>query len=87
MSTSKYLDIASTIQVIGNIYKNITLLDNDNYKFIEDDFPEEFHRILFGTLYNLHDLGVKAININTIAMWEEKRLVKYIMKIYVWKNI
>ena len=66
MSTSKYLDIASTIQVIGNIYKNITLLDNDNYKFIEDDFPEEFHRILFGTLYNLHDLGVKAININTI---------------------
>ena len=77
MSTSKYLDIASTIQVIGNIYKNITLLDNDNYKFIEDDFPEEFHRILFGTLYNLHDLGVKAININTIEDYLSQRPKAY----------
>ena len=50
MSTSRYVDTASTIQVIGNIYNNITLLDNDNYTFIEDDFPEEFHRIIFGTI-------------------------------------
>ena len=54
MSTNKYIDIASTIQVIGNIYKNVNILDNDNYTFIEEDFPEEFHRILFGTIYNIY---------------------------------
>ena len=77
MSASRYVDIASTIQVIGNIYKNVTLLDNDNYKFIEDDFPEEFHRILFGTIYNLHDLGAKAITINAVEDYLAQRPKAY----------
>ncbi len=77
MSTSRYVDTASTIQVIGNIYNNITLLDNDNYTFIEDDFPEEFHRIIFGTMYNLHELGAKKITINAIEDYLVQRPKAY----------
>ena len=63
---SKYVDISATINVIGNIYNNINLLDNEKYSFSEDDFIEQFHKIIFGTIYNLHLQGVKDININTI---------------------
>jgi len=77
LSTSRYVDTASTIQVIGNIYNNITLLDNDNYTFIEDDFPEEFHRIIFGTMYNLHELGAKKITINAIEDYLVQRPKAY----------
>lgn len=71
--SSKYVDIPSTIQVIGNIYQNPSLLDNDNYKFIEEDFVEEFHRILFGSIYNLHQMGATEITVNTIEDYLNQR--------------
>ena len=70
---SKYVDIPSTIQVIGNIYQNPNLLDNDKYTFIEEDFVEEFHRVLFGAIFNLHQQGVSKININTIEDYLQQR--------------
>ena len=70
---SKYTDISSTIQVIGNIYLNPTLLDNENYKFFEEDFTEEFHKILFGSIYNLHILGATQITANTIEDYLTQR--------------
>ena len=70
---NKYIDIPSIIQVIGNIYKNSYLLDNEKYFFNEDDFIEPFHKILFGTIYNLHQLGVKEININAIEDYLKAR--------------
>ena len=66
MNKSKYVDIASVIQVLGNVYNNPSLLDNVKYTFIEDDFPEEFHRVLFGTIYNLYTGGAKEITLNAI---------------------
>lgn len=66
MANSKYVDIPSTMQVIGNIFQNPKLLENDNYTFVEEDFVEDFHKILFGSIYNLYQLGAKEININTI---------------------
>lgn len=63
---SEYIDISATIHVIGNIYKSPNLLDNDKYKFIAEDFPKEFHKILFGAIFNLHEQGVKVIDINII---------------------
>lgn len=63
---NNYVDIPAIIQVIGCIFKNPNLLDNENYFFNEDDFTEEFHKILFGSIYNLHLLGAKSITINTI---------------------
>ena len=71
--SSKYVDVAAIIQVIGNIYQNPALLDNDNYTFIEEDFTEEFHRILFGSIFNLHSLGAKEITINTIEDYLNQR--------------
>lgn len=77
----KYVDTTSIIQVIGSIYNNPNLLDiEDKYHFNEEDFPEEFHRILFGSIYNLHALGVKEITLNSIEDYLEQRPKK--MAIY-----
>lgn len=70
---SKYVDIPSIVQVIGNIYQNPALLDNDNYNFNTEDFPEEFHKILFGSIFNLHKLGAKEITVNTIEDYLNQR--------------
>lgn len=70
----KYVDISSIIQVIGGIYINPSLLDaEDKYFFHEEDFTEEFHRILFGSIYNLHTLGAKEITISSIEDYLEQR--------------
>ena len=71
--SSKYVDIPAIVQVIGNIYQNPNLLDNDNYHFIEDDFPENFHKVLFGAIYDLYKLGAKEININVIEDFLSQR--------------
>ena len=47
MIMARYTDTAAIIQVIGNIYNNVSLLDYENYHFNEDDFPEQFHKILW----------------------------------------
>ena len=70
---AKYTDLSATIQVIGCIYQNPSLLDNENYFFNEEDFTEEFHKILFGSIYNLHALGAKEVNVNTIEDYLKDR--------------
>ena len=77
---TRYTDIPSTMQVIGAIYVNPNLLDNGKYFFVEEDFCEEFHRILFGSIYNLHVTGVTNINSDTIEDYlssREKKLAVY----------
>jgi replicative DNA helicase len=69
----KYVDTSAIIQVIGCIYNNVNLLDDEKYFFHEEDFIEEFHKILFGSIYNLHALGAKEININTIEDYLKDR--------------
>ena len=52
MAGSKYADAPSTIQLIGCIYKNPYLMDNEGeYFFSEEDFPNDFHRVVFGAAY------------------------------------
>ena len=74
--SSKYTDIPSCMQCIGAIYNNPSLLDENNYHFNEEDFSEEFHRILFGTIFNLHALGAQKINTTTIENYLEQRTKK-----------
>ena len=76
---SKYYDTSAVVQVIAGIYTKPELLDiEDKYTFNEEDFEvEEFHRIIFGSIYNLHQLGAKEISISTIEDYLEQRPKKY----------
>ena len=70
----KYVDVSAIVQVIGCIYNNPNLLDaEEKYSFNEDDFPEEFHKIIFGSIYNLHALGAKEISSHTIEDYLSQR--------------
>ena len=75
---SKYYDVQSCMQVIGCVFLNPSLLDlEEKYKFHEEDFVQEFHRILFGSIYNLHQLGAKQVSIEDIEKYLEQRPKKY----------
>ena len=65
---SKYVDTPSIVQVIGSVYKVPQLLDyTDKYTITEDDFPDQFHQIIFGTIFKLHELGAEKITLNSIT--------------------
>lgn len=71
---SKYVDSASVVQVIGCVFNNPTLLDyGDKYLITEDDFPNDFHKVIFGSIYKLHELGAQEITLNSIADFLETR--------------
>ena len=54
--TTKYIDLASLLNVIGNIYNNPKIIDaTDKYFFNEADFIDDFHKIVFGAIFNLQD--------------------------------
>jgi len=64
---SKYVDTPSIIQVIGCVCKVPQLLDySDKYILTEEDFPDQFHQIVFGTIFKLHELGAEKISMNSI---------------------
>lgn len=70
---TRYEDIPAAMQVIGSVYINPPLLDSEKYHFNEEDFTQPFHRILFGSIYNLHALGAQEINEITIENYLESR--------------
>lgn len=51
MNRIRFLDVNSTIQVIGNVYKNPSLLNTSN--LTSEDFPKDFYKIVYGTFYKL----------------------------------
>jgi len=65
--SSKYVDTSASLQVIGNILKTPSLLENDKYWFNEEDFPIELHRIVFGSIYQLYNQGIKTLSLESIA--------------------
>ena len=65
---NKYIDTSAIMQVIGNVFNNPTLLDlTDKYSISDEDFPDQFHKITFGAIYKLHELGASKITINSIS--------------------
>ena len=74
MANNKYVDVPSIVQVIGCVFKQPQLLDyTDKYTITEDDFPEDFHKIVFGSIYKLHELGAEKITLNSIADYLSSR--------------
>lgn len=64
---SKYYDSTSAIQVIGCILNNPHLLDEDGiYDFRAEDFNNEFHKVIFGSVYNLYNMGAEKLNTKVI---------------------
>jgi replicative DNA helicase len=67
MNSKKYYDVTSIMQVIGTVFLKPELLDmEEKYRFCEDDFVEDFHRTIFGAIYNTHKLGAEKITTQTI---------------------
>ena len=92
MNKTSYVDISALTNVIGNVFNNPKLLSApDKYFFAEEDFVDDFHKIVFGAMFNLHQLGVKEITLNAIndylssrpkkkAIYENNKGTEYILK-------
>lgn len=64
---NNYIDITSLTNVIGNVFNNPKLFEaEDKYFFNEEDFVDDFHKVVFGAMFNLHQLGVKEITLTAI---------------------
>lgn len=65
---SKYVDLTAIMQIIGSVFKEPKILDcTDKYTIIDEDFPDEFHRIAFGAIYKIHELGADKITLENIS--------------------
>ena len=65
---SKYYDTTAVIQVIGTVFLKPQLLEEtDKYSLSEMDFMNDFHRVVFGAIYNTYNLGVQTITIENIC--------------------
>ena len=64
---NKYVDVTAITNVIGNVFNNPKLFEaEDKYFFSEEDFADSFHKIVFGAMFNLYQLGVKEITLTAI---------------------
>lgn len=71
---SKYYDTIAVIQLIGCVLRQHSLLDDDGKYFINSsDFTNEFHRVVFGTISNLYNMGTQSIGIKEIEDYLDKR--------------
>ena len=65
---SKYVDISAIMQVIGCVYNNPIILDaTDKYIITDEDFPDIFHKTIFGAIYKIHELGANKITLESIS--------------------
>ena len=73
MSKIRYVDIPAIVQVIGCVYQNPNLIDDERYSFTSDDFTEDLHKVIFGSIYNLHNLGVERITASVIEDYLQQK--------------
>lgn len=66
--SSKYIDPTAIMQVIGCVYNNPHLLEyTDKYTITDNDFQDQFHKVAFGAIYKLHELGAQSISLENIC--------------------
>lgn len=72
MNINRYVDTPATVGLIGCIIKNPVLLEQDGtYFFNDNDFVDDFYKILFGAVYNLYQTGTDTITPKTIEDYLE----------------
>lgn len=69
----RYIDTPAIVQVIGCVYQNPKLIEDESYTFSLEDFTEDFHKVVFGSIYNLFQLGAEKITTSTIETYLEQR--------------
>lgn len=78
MNNAKYADTPALVQILGCITANVSLLDDEGkYNLTADDFPKEFHKIVFSAISNLHTMGTRQINVQAIDQYLQSRPVSY----------
>ena len=66
--SSKYVDTTAVMQVIGSVFKNPGLLSQtDKYTITEEDFDSDFHKIAFGAIYKIYELGADKVTLENIS--------------------
>lgn len=66
--SSKYVDPTAIMQIIGCVFNTPQLLEyTDKYTITDNDFPDQFHKIAFGAIYKLHELGAQSISLESIT--------------------
>ena len=90
---SKFVDTTAIMQVIGGVFKNPSVLDfTDKYTIVDEDFPDPFHKTIFGAIYKMHELGAQKITLESIsdflssrpksaAVYKEGRGEEWLLKI------
>ena len=75
---SKFNDPTAVIQVIGCVFNNVSILDaDDSYTITDEDFCDDFHRIVFGAMYQLHYNGARSVSIQGISDYLSLRPKQY----------
>lgn len=78
MNNAKYADTPALVQILGCITANVSLLDDEGKYFLTaEDFPKEFHQILFSAISNLHTMGTRQINVQAIEQYLQNKPVSY----------
>lgn len=90
--SSHYIDTTAILQVIGCVFNAPSLLDNtDKYSINEEDFVEDFHKVVFGTIYNIYATG-SAVTLDTVidylavrpkykAIFDQNKGIEYLTQV------
>lgn len=65
---SHYIDTTSIMQVIGCVFNNPKILNiTDKYSIVDEDFIDPFHKVVFGAIYKIHELGADKVSLENIS--------------------
>jgi len=67
----------AVMHVLAGLIKNPLLFSSDEYKFDVNDFPEQFHRIVFGAVEHLAINGMEKIDYIDIDQFLKQYPVQY----------
>lgn len=92
MNSKKYYDSSAVQQIIGDIYKQPSLLDSaGQYELRDEDFILPAQKLIYGTFYNLYQNGAKSISLTDVenyvrrydeayALFKEQNVSKFILE-------